>query len=109
MYFILYKTNYFFIKHYDPLPICIFTLKIDNCVSFFCCVILDSYIKPCKSPRSSRKTKKILQANKTEVSVKLGLDYQKDDTTASVSYERIQSTNNKAHSNGIEGAVRWKF
>ena len=44
-----------------------------------------------------------------EVSVKLGLDYQKDDTTASVSYERIQSTNNKAHSNGIEGAVRWKF
>ncbi|CAC9589019.1 hypothetical protein [uncultured Gammaproteobacteria bacterium] len=65
MYFILYKTNYFFIKHYDPLPICIFTLKIDNCVSFFCCVILDSYIKPCKSPRSSRKTKKILQANKT--------------------------------------------
>ncbi|CAB5503381.1 hypothetical protein AZO1586I_1114 [Bathymodiolus thermophilus thioautotrophic gill symbiont] len=44
-----------------------------------------------------------------EVSVKLGLDYQKDDTTASVSYKRIQSTNNKAHSNGIEGAVRWKF
>ena len=44
-----------------------------------------------------------------EVSVKLGLDYQKDDTTTSVSYERIQSTNNKAHSNGIEGTVRWKF
>jgi hypothetical protein len=26
-----------------------------------------------------------------EVSVKLGLDYQKDNTSASVSYERIQS------------------
>jgi hypothetical protein len=38
------------------------------------------------------------------VSVKLGLDYQKDNTSASVSYERIQSTNNKAHSDGIEGA-----
>ena len=44
-----------------------------------------------------------------EVSVKLGLDYQKDDTSASVSYERIQSTNNKAHSDGIEGAIQWKF
>ncbi|VVH61579.1 hypothetical protein BSPWISOX_3000 [uncultured Gammaproteobacteria bacterium] len=44
-----------------------------------------------------------------EVSVKLGLDYQKDDTTTSINYERIQSTNNKAHSNGIEGTVRWKF
>ncbi len=44
-----------------------------------------------------------------EVMMKLGLDYQKDDTTTSVSYERIQSTNNKAHSYGIEGAVRWKF
>jgi endo-beta-N-acetylglucosaminidase D len=32
-----------------------------------------------------------------EVSVKLGLDYQKDDTTTSINYERIQSTNNKAH------------
>jgi hypothetical protein len=40
--------------------------------------------------------------------MKLGLDYQKDDTATSVSYERIQSTNNKAHSYGIEGAVRWK-
>ncbi len=44
-----------------------------------------------------------------EVSVKLGLDYQKDNTSASVSYERIQSTNNKAHSDGIEGAIQWKF
>ena len=44
-----------------------------------------------------------------EVSVKLGLDYQQDDIITSVSYERIQSTNNKAHSNGIEGTVRWKF
>ncbi|VVM19826.1 hypothetical protein BSPWISOXPB_9267 [uncultured Gammaproteobacteria bacterium] len=44
-----------------------------------------------------------------EVIMKLGLDYQKDDTTTSVSYERIQSTNNKAHSYGIEGTVRWKF
>ncbi|VVM21442.1 hypothetical protein BSPWISOXPB_5625 [uncultured Gammaproteobacteria bacterium] len=44
-----------------------------------------------------------------EVSVKLGLNYQKDDTTTSINYERIQSTNNKAHSYGIEGAVRWKF
>ena len=44
-----------------------------------------------------------------EVSVKLGLDYQKDDTTTSINYERIQSTNNKAHSYGIEGTVRWKF
>jgi hypothetical protein len=26
-----------------------------------------------------------------EVSVKLGLDYQKDDTTTSINYERIQS------------------
>jgi hypothetical protein len=37
------------------------------------------------------------------VSVKLGLDYQKDDTTTSINYERIQSTNNKAHSYSIEG------
>ncbi|VVM19830.1 hypothetical protein BSPWISOXPB_9271 [uncultured Gammaproteobacteria bacterium] len=44
-----------------------------------------------------------------EVSVKLGLDYQKDDTTTSINYERIQSTNNKAHSYGIEGTVQWKF
>jgi hypothetical protein len=44
-----------------------------------------------------------------EVSVKLGLDYQQDDIITSVSYERIQSTNNKAHSNGIEGTIRWKF
>ncbi|WP_139699123.1 cadherin domain-containing protein [bacterium endosymbiont of Bathymodiolus sp. 5 South] len=44
-----------------------------------------------------------------EVSVKLGLDYQKDNTSASVSYERIQSTNNKAHSDGIEGVIQWKF
>ncbi|VVH66049.1 hypothetical protein BSPLISOX_508, partial [uncultured Gammaproteobacteria bacterium] len=44
-----------------------------------------------------------------EVSVKLGLDYQKDDATTSINYERIQSTNNKAHSYGIEGTVRWKF
>jgi hypothetical protein len=42
------------------------------------------------------------------VSVNLGLDYQKDDTSTSINYERIQSTNNKAHSNGIEGTVRWK-
>jgi hypothetical protein len=41
--------------------------------------------------------------------VKLGLDYQKDDATTSINYERIQSTNNKAHSYGIEGTVRWKF
>ncbi|VVM18736.1 hypothetical protein BSPWISOXPB_5571 [uncultured Gammaproteobacteria bacterium] len=41
--------------------------------------------------------------------MKLGLNYQKDDTTTSINYERIQSTNNKAHSYGIEGAVRWKF
>jgi hypothetical protein len=33
--------------------------------------------------------------------VKLGLDYQKDDTTTSINYERIQSTNNKAHSYGM--------
>jgi hypothetical protein len=39
------------------------------------------------------------------VSVKLGLDYQKDDTTTSINYERIQSTNNKAHSYGIEGTI----
>ncbi|VVH59249.1 hypothetical protein BSPCLSOX_746 [uncultured Gammaproteobacteria bacterium] len=44
-----------------------------------------------------------------EVSVKLGLDYQKDDTTTSINYERIQSTNNKAHNYGIEGTVQWKF
>jgi hypothetical protein len=30
-------------------------------------------------------------------------------TSASVSYERIQSTNNKAHSDGIEGVIQWKF
>jgi hypothetical protein len=32
-----------------------------------------------------------------EVSVKLGLDYQKDDTTTSINYERIQSTNTKGN------------
>jgi CRISPR/Cas system-associated exonuclease Cas4 (RecB family) len=44
-----------------------------------------------------------------EVSVKLGMDYLKDDTTISVNYERVQSTNNKAHSDGVEGTLRWKF
>ncbi|SMN14123.1 hypothetical protein BHECKSOX2_1440 [Bathymodiolus heckerae thiotrophic gill symbiont] len=39
----------------------------------------------------------------------MGVDYQKDNSTVSVSYERVQSTNNKAHSDGIEGAIRWKF
>jgi hypothetical protein len=33
--------------------------------------------------------------------VKLGMDYLKDDTTISVNYERVQSTNNKAHSDYI--------
>ncbi len=57
-----------------------------------------------------RDTSNYLSKNaEQEVSVKLGLDYQKDDTSASVSYERIQSTNNKAHSDGIEGAIQWKF
>jgi hypothetical protein len=32
-----------------------------------------------------------------EVSVKLGMDYLKNDTTISVNYERVQSTNNKAN------------
>ncbi|SFV85755.1 hypothetical protein MNB_SUP05-SYMBIONT-4-77 [hydrothermal vent metagenome] len=44
-----------------------------------------------------------------EVTMKLGMDYQVKDTSISVNYERVQATNNKAHSNGIEGSLRWKF
>ena len=39
----------------------------------------------------------------------LGTDYQIKDMNISVNYERVQATNNKAHSNGIEGSIRWKF
>ncbi|SMN13901.1 hypothetical protein BHECKSOX2_1092 [Bathymodiolus heckerae thiotrophic gill symbiont] len=44
-----------------------------------------------------------------ELTINMGVDYQKDNSTVSVSYERVQSTNNKAHSDGIEGTIRWKF
>jgi hypothetical protein len=44
-------------------------------------------------------------SNNTSDFVKGYLDYQKDDTTTSINYERMQSTNNKAHSYGIEGTV----
>lgn len=44
-----------------------------------------------------------------EVGVKLGLNYKKGDTDASINYERVQSTNGKAHSDGIEGTILWKF
>ncbi|SMN13054.1 hypothetical protein BHECKSOX2_27 [Bathymodiolus heckerae thiotrophic gill symbiont] len=30
-------------------------------------------------------------------------------TTIYVNHERIQSTDNKVHSNGIKGTVRWKL
>jgi hypothetical protein len=43
-----------------------------------------------------------------EVSVKLGLDYQKDDTTTSINYERIQSTNNKAHPHRLRNQCLWQ-
>jgi transposase-like protein len=28
---------------------------------------------------------------------------------SAVNYERVQSTNNKAHSDGVEGTLSWKF
>ncbi len=49
------------------------------------------------------------QNSEQEVTLDLGIKYQKDDTSTSISYERIQSSNNKAHSDGIKGLIRWKF
>ncbi|WP_369177785.1 cadherin domain-containing protein [Candidatus Thiodubiliella endoseptemdiera] len=51
----------------------------------------------------------ISQNAEQEVSLKLGITYQKGDTNTTINYQRTQSTNNKAHSNGIEGTLRWKF
>jgi hypothetical protein len=62
-----------------------------------------------KSDLSRDNTNYISENAEQEVSVKLGMDYLKDDTTISVNYERVQSTNNKAHSDGVEGTLRWKF
>ncbi|CAB5496258.1 autotransporter outer membrane beta-barrel domain-containing protein [Bathymodiolus thermophilus thioautotrophic gill symbiont] len=49
------------------------------------------------------------QNTKQEIELKIGIDYQEDDTSTSVNYQRIQSTNNEAYSNIIEGTLRWKF
>ncbi len=51
----------------------------------------------------------ISQNAEQEISLKLGITYQKGDTNTTINYQRTQSTNNKAHSNGIEGTLRWKF
>ncbi|MBA5248478.1 MAG: autotransporter domain-containing protein, partial [Gammaproteobacteria bacterium] len=44
-----------------------------------------------------------------EIILKFGVDYQEKDITFSINYERVQATNNKAHSDGVEGSIRWKF
>ncbi len=62
-----------------------------------------------KSDLSRDNTNYISENAEQEVSVKLGMDYLKNDTTISVNYERVQSTNNKAHSDGVEGTLSWKF